>query len=70
MGEELLKVIKLNIPCPISRQIHMETVSKLIVHQTVTCSFCRRPIDVSSKKWRTLINEYADDLRHLSIAVT
>jgi hypothetical protein len=56
-----LDVSELDVLCVHCGKKSLQLLRKLIVHNEVVCPGCGKGIDISSKAWRALINEAADD---------
>ena len=62
-----LAFVGMEVPCASCRQISRHLVRDLVTNDQVTCTFCHRTIDLSSKEWRSTINEAANLYRQILI---
>ena len=52
--------IRLPVPCPQCGQDHPQRLTELVASDNIACLSCGAPIDISSKEWRSFIDEAAD----------
>jgi hypothetical protein len=64
---ELIWAIKLPVPCPYCSKEFTQAVAWLNARTQTPCTYCDRPIDLSSKEWRAYVGEFAKACEHLQV---
>ena len=57
----------IEVPCSACGKHGFQLIRALVANNEVACTYCGKPIDVSSKEWRTAINNVADLYKKIAI---
>ena len=64
----LIKFVKLPLPCPHCGKESTETVARIIRHEELPCSRCGQTIELRSDEWQAFVAEIANAMTKLRAA--
>ena len=67
MSRTPLPFYRIDIPCPHCDKVCKKVLVQLVDSPSTPCDFCGQSIDLSSQKWRALIAETVESVRHITI---
>ncbi len=67
-AEEPFHSIRIDVPCAKCGEMGRQLLRELEANNHIACTCCGRPIDISSKEWRSFIDKAMHHYKGLPIA--